>query len=394
MSSDAKRPGRHWNCTASQAPENLQRAIATFLPYASERLGWTRAIFVGDSISELVFMELQYQMTSRHGNPVLTTLFHKRNNSCGRAVCSESSCSEWFVSARNHSFAACYFSAGRYEGATRVNLPLTASSCDAVRSFDGVNIGDAIECMFQLNKLQITDRIVLNTGLHHRLSGANLTIPSNVLAVPWWRRGRGQCLVWRETLPQHFPNTRTGAFNPLWVGPNVHHIASRNASLTNSLQVSMACDPSMPNQCAPIPPAVLGFDQGYNEPANAALLKVARDQGGRVQVARAYKPLLMMYDDHPGCSGSGNLDCSHFPVHSTALAVAACITLRQLAACHVPTLPTPAVPTTAPDGISRGSGFRVSDFARVLGFGLRILRRFGVWLSSFVGFGSRIFMQI
>lgn len=318
-SSDVKRSGMEWRrpCSASQASESLQRSIATFLPYAVQFQGWTRAIFVGDSLSGLVFMEFEDQMNKRFGEPVSRALFHRST------TFNKSPCSEWVVSPRNNTFAACYFSAGRHEGATRVILPVTDSSCGAIDSFDGVNIGDAIECMFQLNKLQVTDRIVLNTGVHHRPSRANVTIPPNVLAVPWWRRGNGQCLVWRETLPQHFPNTRTGAF-----------------------EVFMGCDGPSSHQCAPIPLDALEFDQGYNEPAEAALRQVAQiDQGGRVQIARAYRPLLGLYDDHgsiklgtqcapssePG--GTRLLDCTHFPLRSTALAVATCITLRELAAC-------------------------------------------------------------
>ena len=222
----------------------------------------------------------------------------------------------------NITLAVCYFSAGRYEGATRVAPPLSVSSCGAVDSYDGVNLGDAIECMFQLGKLHITDYIVLNTGVHHKLSRANVTIPPNVLAVPWWRRGHGQCMVWRQTLPQHFPNTRTGAF-----------------------EVFMPCDPAAATQCAPIPKAALDFDQGYNLPAEAALLTVANEPGGSVQIARAYRPLLRMHADHAsGKSGTqcvarsgplhaGILDCSHFPVRSTAMAIATCITMSQLAHC-------------------------------------------------------------
>ena len=233
-----------WHCSASQASETVQGAILT---YAAERLGWRRTIFVGDSISQLVFRELEDQMFSALGQPASSrTLFHPSSTS------TKSQCSEWMVG--NITLAVCYFSAGRYEGATRVAPPLSVSSCGAVDSYDGVNLGDAIECMFQLGKLHITDYIVLNMGVHHKLSRANVTIPPNVLAVPWWRRGHGQCRVWRQTLPQHFPNTRTGAF-----------------------EVFMPCDPAAATQCAPIPKAALDFDQGYNLPAEAALLTVAKN---------------------------------------------------------------------------------------------------------------------
>ena len=202
------------------------------------------------------------------------------------------------------------------------------SSCEAIDLFDNVNIGDAIECMFKLDKLQPTDRIMLNTGVHHHSSRMNETIAQNVRAVPWWRSNHGQCLVWRETLPQHFPNSSTGAFEGAF----------------------MPCDPAAPKSkdpCAPIPHAALHLDQGYNVPAEAALHDAARAQGlkGPVQIARTYHPLLDRHGDHGASdsdtpcvhrNGQYRLDCTHYQRGSSALVMATCLTLKELAACPSP----------------------------------------------------------
>ena len=168
-------------------------------------------------------------------------------------------------------------------------------------------VGDALECVTTLSLVKPRDLVLINAGVHHALR-PRWTIPENVRALAeWLRAGKPNtrpCVVWRESLPQHFV-TLDGTFFTF------HRCAQGSTSSPG---------------CGPISAAGLASGQRYNLAALAAL------NSTHIPVAKVFAPTAPFWWEHPGCLvDRTHLDCTHVQhLHSATHTVALCASLEEL----------------------------------------------------------------
>jgi hypothetical protein len=103
------------------------------------------------------------------------------------------------------------------------------------------------------------------------------------------------CLVWRQTLPQHF-STSDGVYER--DHERVH--AGVAATARDRSKLSKGC-------CEPLNEGLLGGEQKFNDVTDAML------KGSGIRIANLYKAFVPLYQQHVGCSRSKHLvDCTNY----------------------------------------------------------------------------------
>ena len=209
------------------------------------------------------------------------------------------------------------------------------------------NVGDTIECLHTLGKVDASTELLVNTGVHHNHDAP--TIAANVHALLDWHRSvpvsQRPCVVWRETLPQHF-RSPTGEIplNPANGSALITMCAHKVAVAPTGSDSGTGAGPFSGVGCSPLSMDAAGKQQ-FNAAAEALLPEPSRDQ--RWGIARVYHEATPYWYEKVGCSGNGSayswpgttgtkLDCTHITfLNSETHRVVICKALEAIrSACH------------------------------------------------------------
>lgn len=216
------------------------------------------------------------------------------------------------------------------------------------------SVVDALECMMAGGLIAPHDVAVANEGLHHvcmraspsgasaacsRGGGVATTLNTHVQALLAWltatRADARPCVVWRETLPQHFP-TADGTFEQLTECPHQQRHEQPSASLplppgsAGLHQKAREHQPADHASCKPMPSGVRS--QAFNDEVTPLVAAAG------VPLARVFEPLRALWADHGGCpsaskggqsGGAYFLDCTHQRAGTRSLHVALCRVLTS-----------------------------------------------------------------
>lgn len=176
------------------------------------------------------------------------------------------------------------------------NVNLTDCRVRTAKDFWNVNLGDSLECMSRGGLLEPRDILVVNTGLHHPNPA---TLQANTEDFISWTKEKQPfdkklCVVWRQTLPQHFP-TENGDWKQA-----LNHQASE--ALLEAKRANTSC-------CAPRSPGAAGNLQQYNRISDP-ILRDARVPN--IQLFRAMEGLWKYHRDCDSVLSPRTADCTHW----------------------------------------------------------------------------------
>ena len=209
------------------------------------------------------------------------------------------------------------------------------------------NVGDTIECLYTLGQVDASTELLVNTGVHHNQDAP--MIAANVHSLLDWHRSvpvsQRPCVVWRETLPQHF-RSPTGEIplNPTNGSAFITLCAHKVAVTPTGSGTDSGAGPFSGfsgGGCSPLSMGDAAGKQQFNAAAEALLPEPSRDQ--RWGIARVYHEAKPYWYEKVGCSGNGSgylgpqkLDCTHIKfLNSETHRVVICKALEAIrSACH------------------------------------------------------------
>jgi len=248
--------------------------------------------------------------------------------------------------------------------------PVDRRACATVVDWMFYNVGDTVEHALEL--VAANDELLVNTGVHHTFE-TTASIRSNLRALLNWHAAvplrRRPCLVWRETMPQHF-QTPTGEYVPglpacsrggscappnQFLHPSPSHGGVADVHLAqhggrggppSTLErrvddkVSGSVGRARRGASSPADEAYIP-SQMFNEAAEAPLAAFLARAGhaSRFGLARVYHAALPYWHEKIGCSGNGSayrgpgfkLDCTHVGfLNSESYRAALCISLAKI----------------------------------------------------------------
>ena len=261
-------------------------------------------VFVGDSVSELLFIDLSWAV-ERYADqkPVRSSGFQGKG----------SHCASW----TSFAFSVCIQQAARVGGLRHVPDPSGPSSkCSwQGRPFDH-DLESVLACLAGLlpggiggsRGFRPSDVLVVNTGVHHNTPST--TLAANVRGmVQWYERqssGKRPALLWRETLPTHFVSpSHNGEYSP---GGNLKCGASDGHCVASA-------DP-------------IGRTQKFNRVSSPIV------EAAALPIIRAHNVTSPLWDMHNGCLVRGPenraVDCVHYPFPSPVLRYVNILTLAAV----------------------------------------------------------------
>lgn len=294
-------PCTHFQHCTQQCDSSALSNIPSSCDYTqSWREDHRRVIFVGDSVT-LQFFQAFRRLMRENGE----TLSELESPSPLRCILSSAD------------RTVCFVQTSRASGKERIgreatgNINLTDCQTRTNEDFWNVNLGDSLECLSEGGLLEQQDIIVVNTGLHHP---NRTTLEANTQDFISWTKekrpfDKDLCVVWRQTLPQHFP-TDTGD----WKEALMHNSKEAVAEAKNA---NTSC-------CAPRSPG--GSLQQYNQVTDPML----RDaQVPNIQLFRAMEGLWKYHND---CDEKG-ADCTHWTRPAADLATKLLLDRLYKSAC-------------------------------------------------------------
>ena len=195
--------------------------------------------------------------------------------------------------------------------------PLERACCAKTSAVDFkfLRLGDALRCLSLYRhfdgRRHVSDTVVVNAGVHHgrgvRLGGHSLA--TEVHAIIAWHKSQGSaspCVLWRETLPQHF-QTLDGAF------PECSSCCGR--SLREDCWLPNRSDAAYAQCCAPL------TSHAGTQPFNNVSTPIVQSAG--IPIVRIYTRLAPMWQSHIGCPSAhpGYPDCTHLHPDGAKVAV-------------------------------------------------------------------------
>lgn len=289
--------------TIPDIPQSVGRSMREILGDLPNLLKDRVVIFIGDSVSELLFTDLSWAIN----------FFGKRRGPAPNRVSGfngkGSFCSTW-----PSSFSLCLQQAGRSRGVKRVKRSTDGIAiCSALSNpINEYRLDDVVECLSALlpghvrngSNLLERDVIVVNSGLHHSKSK---TLIDNVQGfVDWLKSQRPPPrAVWYETVPQHFQGSEYGEW-PLG--------RLNRGQLADDLRCGGA-----KGACAPISNLPNEYNQKYNNVSTRIV------DAANIPLVRTFEALAPYWYMHIGCpnkkaTAPGKfVDCTHFAFPSPPL---------------------------------------------------------------------------
>ena len=258
--------------------------------------------FIGDSVSQYLFDDLSDRLTATlHTKPTVVPFVGFINATYHQH------CHQW--KSPPPIFQLCFASAARKDpastrpaGSLRVqrtsNGDLLPGACDkVVDSFEEYSIGDSMECLLARGSLAKESVAIVNFGLHHN-EESSLRDQANGF-VQWLSSARRAaaasngpslpCLLWMQSLPQHFP-TPDGTYRRNWLFDEKCNTNSANSS---ALTLATIGDGS---GCAPLPRGLpSGSQQRFNDMTDGIIADVGLPAIGAWRLAAEH------WDEHSGC---------------------------------------------------------------------------------------------
>ena len=263
----------------------------------SPDLAGRKVIWVGDSLMRQIFGRT-LRLSKREGAQV------SESSSFAPLECHN-------VNSNRGSHELCYFGTARLSGVLRIprglDGALDQADCHArgATELSDVNLGDALECMSIRGLITESDIVIVNTGVHHPNSGS---LVQNVKDFIAWREGMGKnthCVVWRQTLPQHFDSPSGD-----WDGDLLH---GAPAIIANARNHSTSC-------CKPLNDQ-FQLTQKHN-PISDQLVDEAK-----IPNIKLWTSAAGLWKFHKDCEES-TTDCTHW--NSPALEVLTRLFLHRL----------------------------------------------------------------